>query len=756
MIYKKLNIIIFIGLLFMTQIFCDASKYSTASETDFEQIYMEYFKSNYNSVISFFNNFKDDLKPKDKFLLALSYKNIGEFEKSKTLLKELLKADTVLNAVVLYHLGVIFNEEKEYRLSNEYLIPILKFKSRYIELKKEANYKIIENYKNLNQLRNAEKYLNILLEKYSSNKYSYFSSGLFDMAVLSDVILDLFNINLTLKNYKNCLKYIDTIIDSYPNSNAAYSLVQILDKNQEIFKNNLTDDKIFKIHKIRIGKGEFKIAARELQILYDKNIGTDNDKFKDMKPELVYTLGWCYYKHPEKLYEKAKKYFEEVIKNYPETKFAVQSKFYIGIIFQKTGDIKNKTKCMLEIIQNYKNDYYGFAAYKELVEYYEENLEYNKILELFNEMINYFSKPSQIEYYKSSLWMNMIFYYKINDFDSALKILFKLNSIPNIKIEERTKLNFWKIKILNILKKPDEAIQYIDENNKIFDIENYYFWRTNKFAELYYNYNYSTKLKEKLHYIKYNELFDYITEYSKNDQLIYVLEKIKDYDDLLLTLNDVKIDSVNCKKIKLYCLYLKEKYSKAMAICWSLPKLDKTKYIQFLYPFPFKNFVAYFSDELIIDKNIVFAIMREESRFSPDIVSSAGAIGLMQIMPSLGFELNRKYNIRMFSEDKLFEPRINIQFGTTELKRLFNKWNDYFKDENYSVIFTAAAYNAGEDITEKWKTKILNKCSDIDVFVESIPYKETNNYVKRVYSSYNIYKIMNSISVNSMKIYYQN
>lgn len=125
-----------------------------------------------------------------------------------------------------------------------------------------------------------------------------------------------------------------------------------------------------------------------------------------------------------------------------------------------------------------------------------------------------------------------------------------------------------------------------------------------------------------------------------------------------------------------------------------------------------------------VDENLVWAIMKAESNFRPEVVSAVGAIGLMQLMPSTARRLSRNTDSR-----RLFEPETNIEFGTRYIKE--NLW-PLFPDDYVSVI---ASYNAGEEAVARWlKNKPLRE--DIELFIEEIPYKETNLYVRRVLSNY--------------------
>lgn len=128
-----------------------------------------------------------------------------------------------------------------------------------------------------------------------------------------------------------------------------------------------------------------------------------------------------------------------------------------------------------------------------------------------------------------------------------------------------------------------------------------------------------------------------------------------------------------------------------------------------------------------VDSNLVYAIMRAESLFRPQIVSPAGAIGLMQLMPSTAERISKTLGEGKFQTQSLYNPPKNIEYGIEYLKML----NNLFPENIAAVI---ASYNAGEDAVKRWLRH--GSSNDIEEFVEEIPYSETNAYVKKVLKFY--------------------
>ena len=103
----------------------------------------------------------------------------------------------------------------------------------------------------------------------------------------------------------------------------------------------------------------------------------------------------------------------------------------------------------------------------------------------------------------------------------------------------------------------------------------------------------------------------------------------------------------------------------------------------------------------------------------------------MQLMPATAKDVAKRKKIKLNEKEEIFNPELNTQLGTLYLGRLSNQ----FKSE---LIYTAGGYNAGPHNMIKWINRWRGK--SLDVFVEQIPFKETRNYVKRVYRTYKLYK----------------
>jgi soluble lytic murein transglycosylase len=154
------------------------------------------------------------------------------------------------------------------------------------------------------------------------------------------------------------------------------------------------------------------------------------------------------------------------------------------------------------------------------------------------------------------------------------------------------------------------------------------------------------------------------------------------------------------------------------------------------YPVGMREEVGLITQDIQVDANLITAVIREESSYDPEAVSSVGALGLMQLMPATAQWMAKRIDLESFSRDQLYFPSVNIKLGAHYLAFLL----DLFKDDR---VLAVAAYNAGPDMVDRWKG--ATSTSDQDEFLEAIPFQETRSFVKRVLRSYYEYQGLEKI-----------
>ncbi|MFM4648753.1 transglycosylase SLT domain-containing protein [Aeromonas bivalvium] len=149
------------------------------------------------------------------------------------------------------------------------------------------------------------------------------------------------------------------------------------------------------------------------------------------------------------------------------------------------------------------------------------------------------------------------------------------------------------------------------------------------------------------------------------------------------------------------------------------------------FPLPLQRTFSQMARERTMDTSLLYAISRQESALYPLAQSPVGARGLMQLMPATAKETAGKLGVPYRDPQQLFDPQLNIRLGSAYLKRLLDVYDG-------NRILAAAAYNAGPGRVKRWRDAHTDK--PMDVWVESIPYRETRNYVQNVLSFDLIYQ----------------
>ncbi len=158
---------------------------------------------------------------------------------------------------------------------------------------------------------------------------------------------------------------------------------------------------------------------------------------------------------------------------------------------------------------------------------------------------------------------------------------------------------------------------------------------------------------------------------------------------------------------------------------------DSPFFKRYLYPRAFWETVQKEAARYGLDPFLVLAVMRQESLFQKDVVSFADARGLMQIIPPTGETIARNLGIEAFAPESLLEPETNIAFGIWYLNSLIER-------SKGDLVRVFSSYNAGESRSDRWWKRTGDL--EIDERIESIPFRETRGYVKRVLRNLENYK----------------
>lgn len=154
------------------------------------------------------------------------------------------------------------------------------------------------------------------------------------------------------------------------------------------------------------------------------------------------------------------------------------------------------------------------------------------------------------------------------------------------------------------------------------------------------------------------------------------------------------------------------------------------KILSIFYKKEYNEYVEKYSKEYGVDENLIYSIIKNESKYDRNAVSSSDAKGLMQIMDNTVKDIANGIDELEYDTIDIFDPETNIHLGTNYISELLNKYNNV-------VPIAVAAYNAGIGNVDKWiENGIIQEDGSN---IENIPFKETNIYVRKVLRDYKIF-----------------
>ena len=153
------------------------------------------------------------------------------------------------------------------------------------------------------------------------------------------------------------------------------------------------------------------------------------------------------------------------------------------------------------------------------------------------------------------------------------------------------------------------------------------------------------------------------------------------------------------------------------------------KFLKQIYPTKYSKYVEKYATEYDVDPLLIYSIIKAESGFKKDAISSSNAKGLMQLMDKTAEEMADKLNIE-YNTDDIYDSEKNILFGIKYYSELLQHYNN-------NMLLALAAYNAGIGNVNNWISEgIINSDGSN---IENVPFKETNMYVRKIVNNYKNY-----------------
>ncbi len=400
--------------------------------------------------------------------------------------------------------------------------------------------------------------------------------------------------------------------------------------------------------------------------------------------------------------KKAMSYFDSIIKEYPKDDWAVQARYIKGRMFEERKDFKSALEQFRYVAENHSNKTEGQVCAWRVGWIHYLNGDYKNAYEQFSE--NAWRFPSDIASEDNLFWSAKAAY-KLGDKEQAQKRFqsaFKNYPYTYYGLRGRellTSINSGAAKL-----KHENSKHPLDATPPPISRDaQYHLDRGREMIQL------------GLYPLAEKELKQIDDSIRKNYSGVLWLSQLY---------NQAGAYSSAVRLLQLYRDFKGKEEEK------ELPRVFWTTY----YPSAFDRIIQTQATQLKVDPFFVQGLIKQESLFETDALSSAGARGLMQIMPETGRRIKDYKNVSVSfeSEEDLFEPGINISLGVAYLRKL----QDTIGDNRAHLLIS---YNAGPSALKKW-LKRFRDIEDPDVFIESIPYPETRGYVKKVLRNYWIYE----------------
>lgn len=690
-------------------------------QSDYQQAISELLKVKYSTLnLPFYI--------KSQLILGDCYRKIEDWDSAIEVYKNLAIDDPILTDYSLFFLA------ETYRFKGENRESIVAYK-RMIEnfpqnlIISEANYQIAQNYRELKDINSALIYYKNILKDSKDDQLK------------GKVLLELSEI------YWQEKKYIDSL-------NCLY---EILNEGYRLKRNSEPEELLIRYF--------YKIQEdlKEIEVPYHIVVKCADVLFKyrqynlaeDLYKEVIKTfpkaadIAETYYKRARALYYKkeykeAVNQCEEIIAKFPPSEITIKANYFGGNSLSALGERYLAIDKYEKIIGQYPETYYARESYLRMVECYFQLGEPEKGISQWRQLIDRYPNSDQA----MTTWWNLGRYYTKNNKDPEALEAYRALSERFSKSRLGDDALYWRGKTLQKMGLEDEANFIYEKLLKDYPLSYYaeriieqrddvnYRWllpvvsisKENDFTNLEGFLDKCDKINEKgqLFLLK-AELFGEVSFYKEaiielkgalnyNPGNIFLLFRLSD----LYQKNKDYYSSLNYSEIIFN--YLQDNYP--------LEELPLELW-EHLYPAYFEDMIREHALKYEIDPLLALAMIREESRFNAWNESVAGARGLMQIIFSTGEWIAQKLNFEDFNNEMLFDPEINIDLGC---------WYIGYLKERFSndLILIISGYNAGPGTTSKWLQQYSR--SDLDNFVENIPYSETREHIKKVMKSYQMYK----------------
>ncbi len=630
---------------------------------------------------------------KRNYILARLYEKKNDTENALIIYEKLLTKNYPLKERVLFHYASISSQVGDDIKALKYLNNVLREfpNSKSVP---QTKYVIAQTQLRLRLTNQAIKTLSSLRSRFPNTQYG----------IATNYYLGEYSYNS--KKYEEALQYWRQYLKLSPDGRFANEIANILESNKAII---LKPSDYILLGDVFFHKKDYKKTAH-----YYKN-GNDYKKY--------YNLGYALFRTNNKT--EAIKYLKEYAYKFPKSDNARWALFYAGIctpsfLRKSFWEQVSKDVPVLSYYTSYKE------AVTEQSSYLKEKL-LSKYIKNFPDSI----------FTLDAVWEIMWQKIKAKNYTDAFKTgkeFFELSKdSPNEGNDTRLKIGFWLGKLSEFNGNKEMALEYYKETQaKSFD--NYYSHRSgNRISALTGGNDFQWKLQKNItEFANYNWLIPNVikpeTIKTKFGATVAELINLQQFDEAMELIGKTKASS---KQITVWLEALNKEYetsiNQATGLATRYKYNSENPIWKLAYPLHFwQHTIANCKRYPGIDPFLVCGVIRQESRFDTNALSTSDARGLMQLIPPTAKSVSRQLNINLNSYELLNDPDINIALGTKYLCGLIN--------DLYNPLLAVASYNAGPNAVKNWVNNSQEK--DLDLFIEEIPYDQTKDYVKKVFSSY--------------------
>ncbi|MBR2069313.1 MAG: transglycosylase SLT domain-containing protein [Candidatus Gastranaerophilales bacterium] len=383
-------------------------------------------------------------------------------------------------------------------------------------------------------------------------------------------------------------------------------------------------------------------------------------------------------------------------------------------IITLSGD--NKIKILQEIYKRYPNKY----IYPTVIFNLAEATKSIRAIKLYEQLVNEFPDS---DWASNSLWEIFWYNYSQGRYKACIR-LGEMHRKKYSKASDAPRVAYWTARAMLKEKKNQNAREVFYRILKDYPLSYYAFLsaRQLKISK-------APKIisKKPIADFNINSLNKFL---FKEDKMLLYLANKDDYE----TIDEFKI---NNEYVKAWLMFKKGNYPNSINTAKNeylkqheeneeLKISYSDKELRLIYPILYNKEINEHAQEFKQSPYLFMSLIREESHFNKDAISSAGAIGLAQLMPATASFIEKgPMTTNSIKND-------NIKLGL----KYFTYLTDFFEGNEYLAIL---AYNAGPGNVKKWINDPFIQSNDIDELVENIPYLETKNYIKKILSTYWIY-----------------